>query len=469
VPAIGIELAGSLVTNFINSRESFAHIDMKGLRAILKSYLQQWREIGQLATTPTFKGDERDVLAVLHDASEVGLMKFNADGWLTLTPEGEALSMAKAGRPIPRKDALKLVDKLKVSAAEFNKDEKSPISIRGVWLFGSLVEGSEQVGDVDIAIDTVDADWVPDDFITFNYIHQTYPGLISTAPWESYNATGDFMNRKLFGSRRPSRISIASMSTLKDLHCKCALIFSSDKQVEDELEVLDHHPDSTHRSRHVDPPKRIPELKMPGVLRPTCGKILAAVASDDRGEAHLVVDGDDGRAADFPLLEQIGPIDGEHHVAIVFGSRAAGYSKESRRPYIVAAERQVSSSGNTLSLTTSIQILRGAVTDVRFQRRDLAVAGKLLEILHGADIIRLSQRAAASGMKFENRISLAPEETDAVILYWFKAVLEQASAPAVATEDDGWEYQRRRNRNDRQLFKSSSFWGRYAYPRQFPG
>lgn len=379
------------MTTFIKNKDAFAHSTMGDLRLILRSYLDQWWSLEHLAMTPKFGGDERDVLAIMHEAAEAGLLELDGDGFhaFKVTNGGKAIAMSRAGRPLERSEAMKLVEKVRVSATAFNEDKASPITIRGIWLFGSLVQGAAEVGDVDIAFDIAKAEWVPEEFDEFHYIHTTYPGLVSTAPWEFYNVTGHFLIKKLFGHKRPTRISITDIDRLKNMHCKCAVIFSSDRDLSgEEFEVLDHHPQSYGRSPTLAAPLSMPEIPKVRGIRPTSAQILATTTRHDLESFHLIVSPDDRRIADFPLLGNGHGFDGTDRFGIVFGEKACGYQKETRRPYGIIVERHAKQTAETISLKSQITICGNS--DAKLNTNDFGQSGRVLDILHGADLLRFS-------------------------------------------------------------------------------
>jgi predicted nucleotidyltransferase len=441
------------LTTFIKNQEPFGHLNMMSLRAVLKSILGQWRELNLLADSPMFVGDERDALALLHEAARSGLLTVD-NGSLHLTEKGKAIALAKAGRRLPKKDGLKILQTVVTAAYEFNKDRKSPIEINRIWLFGSMLDSRvKDVGDVDLVIEISFRSWATaDNFSIFNYIHEIYPGLVTTAPWESYMIETHFINRKLFGRRRHPRVSLTDVDELIKLHCPCALAFEKGKMIDGLGEILPHHPRSTGRHLTIDVPISMVTLEAIEKLEPTSADILdATVRTHVSSEIIIATDRSVIDALDYPLIKLCSDFDARYNFGMLFGTPKYGdYGRETRRPFMMVVSRQITETAAELVLSVTIKIMiHPGIPNIRVDQDSLMLAGHFLELLIGADLIRMRFRADSLGLTFKlELIEESPVACRNDLSPWLEMVRTRAGGPVKLRSQ--WEAEQRRNRNDGQ-------------------
>jgi hypothetical protein len=204
------------MTVYLKTSAPFGHSDIKNLRLLLKSYGEGWLTLQNLVDTPLFGGDEKDVLAILHEAMEAGLVDIDADkGRMDLTDAGLAVAVSKAGRRFSKTEGMEILDSIRSKVIALNADAKSPLTVKEIWLFGSMLDDDvTDVGDVDIVVETEtknDQDGNPIDL--FSHIHREFPGLVTTAFWESYMIGTHFLKKMIFGARRRRRFRWPSCRT----------------------------------------------------------------------------------------------------------------------------------------------------------------------------------------------------------------------------------------------------------------
>jgi hypothetical protein len=383
---------------------------MKNLRLILKSWISQFTSLKNLVDTPLFEGDEKDVLAILHEAKEAGLFTQSDGGRLFLTEEGTAVATSKAGRRFSKKEAYEILDKIKESVISLNKDPKSPIVIEKIWLFGSLLnEAVADVGDIDIAFETKYRDWAGPELEMFDYIHQTYPGLVTTPFWRSFGIDSDFIVKKVFGRRRPTRVSLADIATLLRLCCPCAVYFQEGAPHQKLGPILPHHPKAKTVHAGLVERRTVSVPVSAGTLLPTSADILASLMPFDYEPVRpiIVTDPQPQDFKKFPLLHELAKLEDQPDFAICFdNSSLRGPSQP--YPDIAAVTRRVTSDTGELRLTVDVSFLFAKKSIGFPDSAQLVAVGRILEILIGADVRRFSFQAEKSGKTFSLAINAGP-------------------------------------------------------------
>lgn len=95
-----------------------------------------------------------DVLTTL---TELGYLEtgtdWNSGSWWTTTIQGNALGMASFGKPITRRTADRLLEELIGRAKAYNADPAKLMYVRSLTVFGSYLNDTDQLGDLDIGLD----------------------------------------------------------------------------------------------------------------------------------------------------------------------------------------------------------------------------------------------------------------------------------------------------------------------------
>ncbi len=448
------------MTTFVKTNEPFAHSDMKSLRLVLKSWAGGWSTLKNLVETPLYEGDEKDVLAILHEAMEAGLLEVSEEGVVDLTHSGRAIASSKAGRRFSKKEAYTILEGIKENVILLNGDDRSPIWIEKIWVFGSLLDDAvDEIGDIDIAFETKYREWVVPRSELYNYVHRTYPGLVTTAFWQSYMIGSHFIDRKVFGRRRPPRVSLIDFRSLLTLGCPCAVYFQHGEIQEGVGPTLPRHPDAERVVVKRDNSIRLNGIDSGGTRTPTSSAILAEVTSFecDSTQLRIISQPIERDLQENPLLGPIGSIDGTSVFAIGFDNRSL------RRPYLMLVRRHVSFGSEKLTLTVGISLLFDGERRLSPEPHELIAAGRLLEIILGADVRRFRFQARREGQRFSLVLNF-DYAGDVKVPYqkWLDAVEAAATAEHSPVKDR--EYNPRRVRyDDYPLLPSNSRWRHFKF------
>ena len=304
---------------------------------------------------------------------------------MDLTVAGRAVLSATAAPRMKKAKAEKLFEGVLLNARAVNSDPKAILSIRKIWLFGSMVDESKSdVGDIDFVVEWDRREVVRAKLTSWvdeleQYVRVNYPGLLPDGYDRFHHSAEEiFLARMLYGKRRAPVIAPNSLTTLKDLHRPCRLVFDASRGGIVDDPVLPHHPDSRHRSRTIRPRLKMPELsRVPRGFRPTS---IGWLGGRDRNfAARPALAGNlayqfrpDYKASEDPSRNAF---------EVVFGPP--------RRQCVVRVSRGMKASARIWNYVCAVEIVSGAV---RLSADDIHLLGKLLDDLVGADGFRLAGR-----------------------------------------------------------------------------
>ncbi len=123
----------------VEVRDALRHVDTSGFSA-------EWLASHIVGADPHVlirALEEEGYVCILERESRDGVL------WRT-TVTGQALAMAKLGKPYRRQTADKAVEKLLTAAREINSDPDLMYWVDRLELIGSYVDGAAEVGDVDV-------------------------------------------------------------------------------------------------------------------------------------------------------------------------------------------------------------------------------------------------------------------------------------------------------------------------------
>jgi hypothetical protein len=374
-----------------------------------------------------------------------------------LTPGGEAMVRGKAKPRTPLAKAQAVLDEFLARVHALNCDENAVRYVDEVWLFGSVLQGVETVGDIDLALVT---DRRPQYRIKGGY-EQMKAHLkkvmanrddVPQAQGFLWSAEHWITERALFGAKRHPLMAGVRTETddLVALAVPCRLIYDRSQGGRIDAPILDRHPKSTSRSNDVDAPMVMPDLA-PSELRPMEARWVAGfmpwggVSPYDifRGwtdEAHklfpnypegLLVAGDDFKPHNAPWLPKRlkrGGLDGCDAVALINANEFRGTS--------VVLKRRIERSATHWTVVASIEDLelfrvrRLAASTVP----DLAAAAALILAV---DVERMLRRSVETEERPAVQVGIRCEQTDHASTIR-DAVLALLEKRVIRIEPVGW-------------------------------
>jgi predicted nucleotidyltransferase len=266
---------------------------MSKLRAALKSYQVGKTELldyGCLSGVKLTSGAAGALLGEAYLRGLVGLVDDEgmpaADGGFGLTRAGLAVAAATARKRIQKDKAKVILDKVLSKADELSRDKVAPIKISRIWVFGSYIDPRRKdVGDLDVVIETqfTDVQGTRDFRTRLAYVRKQYPDLLPSGFDPIFgNMDGYFVDRYIYGARRPGLIAPNDVHTLCSLGCPCALYFDIDRGGIIQPDFLHRHPDSAGRSNHILDKLAMPEFPPMGKYEFTPA-VVATGAFANRG------------------------------------------------------------------------------------------------------------------------------------------------------------------------------------------
>lgn len=387
------------MTTIIKRGETFRGVPAGQLREVLSAWLRDYRNIGDIALLSKAPDDKRQVLGVLQEAADAGMLgmvvKEDSSPYssgnastpkMCLTVAGLAVVAASMVKRMEKAKAAKLLDGLLRNAAAINADPKAPVSVDEIWIFGSMVdEARNDVGDIDFVVVTsrrevvaMNWNWVE---AMEAYVRTHYPGMLPEGFDRIRESSEDvFLARSLYGKRRHPMFAPNQMHTLKDLHRPCRLVFDASRGGRVDDPVLPHHPDSKSRAKTIKPRLRMPELsKVRGGFLPTS---IGWLSSDDGSwlaRPELAAPFSYGFPPDYESRDDRS----RETFDLDFGV--------GRRRCVVRVARSIKAVGKTWSYVCRVEVV-SCPSRRGLSEEDIERLGRLLDDLVGADAFRMAGR-----------------------------------------------------------------------------
>lgn len=257
------------MTTQIDKTMQFLGWPISKLRAALKSYRAAktgMDEFGYLSGVKLTSGAAAALLGEAYVRGLIGIVDEEGnpsdDGCFGLTRAGSAVAAATARNRTKKESARLVLDRVLNKAESLSSDETTPIKVSKIWVFGSYIDPRRpDVGDLDVVIESrfTNVAGTADFQTRLAYIRKKYPNLLPSGfrpilgDMDSY-----FVDRYIYGARRPGLIAPNDLHTLCSLGCPCSLYFDIDRGGIIEPEFHQRHPNSPGRANHI-----LDKLSMP--------------------------------------------------------------------------------------------------------------------------------------------------------------------------------------------------------------
>lgn len=265
------------MTNHLDKNARVVGMPMAKLQAVLSSW-NKGKSVQELARLSKVDARPGVTASLLAEAWIQKLVSTVDDRWLEdqngrvgLTRAGVAVIAAEKRGRTSKAKADAVVQELLGRADKLSKDDKAPVKVDKIWIFGSFLdEDKDDIGDIDIVVETYDTGVVARSEM-HDYIEENYPGVITESfrYWRDY-AEDVFLNKAVFGPRRHRLLGPNDLNTLKGLHAPCAIFFDRTCGGIVEPDILPHHPDSEGRADWIRDRLILPDMsKRPDDFTPT--------------------------------------------------------------------------------------------------------------------------------------------------------------------------------------------------------
>jgi predicted nucleotidyltransferase len=259
-----MRIAGYTPATFKNGLRGFMRTLSPGCMIDLKSVFPQ----------------RRDGAIVFEECLDRRLI--DAQEGFRLSKAGEIVARGRATRRAPLAKAKALLSEFLARVHSLNNDKDAVCYVQEVWLFGSVLRGTETVGDIDLALVTERRTQFQGEAgykkmqahlkrVLANRDDAPQPRAF---PW--WSAEVWLTERALFGPKRHPLLADAQtdVRNLVDLGVPCQLIYDRSEGGRIDAPILDRHPKSIGRRNDIDPPAEMPDL-MPCELRPMDARWVA--------------------------------------------------------------------------------------------------------------------------------------------------------------------------------------------------
>ncbi|MCV9963860.1 hypothetical protein OIU34_18450 [Pararhizobium sp. BT-229] len=261
------------MTTHLDTSMEFLGWPVSKLRAVLRAQNVGKSSFGDVGYLSAVKLTSGAAAAMLGEAFLLGFIaKVDEDGnpdpngGYGLTKSGKAIAAATAMRRTKKDNAKRILERVLAKAAELAVDAVTPIKVEKIWVFGSYIDPSRpDVGDLDVVIETrfTGIDGTSSFRRRLEYIRDRYPGLLPSGFDPIFGGMDDyFVNRMLYGARKPALLAPNDIPTLISLGCPCALYFDIDNGGIIEPQFHARHPDSPGRSNTVSEKLAMPEFEL---------------------------------------------------------------------------------------------------------------------------------------------------------------------------------------------------------------
>jgi hypothetical protein len=246
----------------IDAKETFLGVSLTTYRDTIR----RWIDFGAVAPAAAKQklGLSRQRAAVLINEADLA-------GFLTGDPEdpltnaGRGFVSASSLRPLNRKKASQIIQKIVDNCTLVNGRDDLSFQVERIWLFGSYVANREVVNDLDMVIETkriparVTPEW--DERVIQLACDMGGEKLVMRSLSPRASARLYVQTRLTIGPRKHPRLSLIDVDGLKQLACECQLIFDRSRGGPVDDPVLPKHPDATERSESVLEKLTLPVLK----------------------------------------------------------------------------------------------------------------------------------------------------------------------------------------------------------------
>lgn len=274
----------------------FLGVPLVRARNLLVAMTEYYWNATVIAGLSRVRLDIQTTAMLMQEFKDRGLFDWDERGlrW-ELNPSGIALATA-SGMPRARRDRAEAVlAELLASAADLNANPDMPYHVDRIWLYGSMLGDSEDVGDVDVV---VTKKWSPE----YERLEATERGKRADAyarrrvPLHRRNTVvgsvyvaHTLFSTSLFGRKNPL-LSPGAEDELIAMAVPCRLIFDAARGGSVDDPVLPKHPLATERAERIGAPPAMPDLSARGAP----GLVEAAMISslsmehDKVGEASFL-------------------------------------------------------------------------------------------------------------------------------------------------------------------------------------
>lgn len=259
----------------IDRTQDFLGVPLVTVRNVLHAWRYGGsREPHDIAQRSNVKLSPSTVMVLLHELRERGLIGLEKaetrsgtiDG---LTHAGLALVAAVARKRTPKSKAREVLEKFLAACSAANAREDFPITIKEIWLFGSMIAAQKtEVADIDLVMVTEYRAKFDDRRKQLKQLAEAIGGenVCSNLRYDLFWSEKYVLNQVLHGGRRHPLLSFARLNDLIALACPCQLIFDATRGGKVEDPVLERHPSSTGRADTVLDKLELPNLS--GARRP---------------------------------------------------------------------------------------------------------------------------------------------------------------------------------------------------------
>jgi hypothetical protein len=285
------------MTVTFNPNDTLCGVPLGKVRAILWQISDyEPMDVFKIACQKTVQLDPIQVAIILDELTHRGLLTVHQQIG-KITPTGNIFLKASDLTPLSSKQArLRLDAFLKTCDLINHYPTNSPLTIKKVWLFGSLLRGQTEVNDIDVVVDFLEdiPEVVDDDMRERTIAFAQSLGFDEVyfqakkehvCPWSSlteqyYLLAIQYIKEEVVFNKQ-QRLSFENMEALTDLHCPCQLIFDSSRGGMVSNSILTNHPDSLQRHPDMEGTKKLPDFSGACYLSPVNIDFLSNVIPYD--------------------------------------------------------------------------------------------------------------------------------------------------------------------------------------------
>lgn len=384
-----------------------------------RDVIKEWdrlRHAGRVAALAKLDIGPEEVAFLIDDAETRGFFEVDERGSYDFTLSGGALLSASPSGPIPRVQAMAILDGLLARAAEINRlRRRYLLQVDRIWLFGSLAKGAEMVNDVDVVVETswtdhgksraeIDAN---DDRLIEEAIELGGWKAVYSRICPGLNARSYLIRRLLNGVRRHPRL--ARSESVRDLIAMgepCRLVFDVSRGGRINGPLLERHPDSTGRDPAFPDRRIMPDLRSPPPLCPVSFDVIEQLRPAHLYRRPLALTGHPSEAwtrngtALSDWIGRAGPFDPRSRSALIFGLPEPRRMPDPNLPGAgLLVERRLDGSTVELRMVDSAAAMRPP-----FDQAEAAQAADLLALAARCDLHKARRRGLAPEMRVVDEI-----------------------------------------------------------------
>lgn len=247
----------------LNPKDRFLGVPLTIYRDMLRRWIR-YHEVRDVVSNRKIPLSPQAAAVLVNEADIAGF--FNVDDRREqLSNRGRGFLAASSLKPMKRERAAEIIAEILANCGDINRRDDLCFHVDRVWLFGSYVNGSSTVNDIDIVVET---SLIPDRWD--QVWRKRAINLACDMGGEhvvfgrcdySYNALTYLEKKLTYGARKNPRVSPHYVDTLKDLACECQLVFDRSRNGPVSDPVLAKHPEAGNRSDNIYEKATMPDLE----------------------------------------------------------------------------------------------------------------------------------------------------------------------------------------------------------------